>query len=113
MNDGQKLDAILEGVRGIERWQAGHEGRHLGLEAQVIAHHETLYGNGKPGLKAELQAVEARCNQSDALARVAAKAAGSRLRDRILPALATNLITAAIVAVAAWLLWLYAMHPGP
>ena len=67
MTSDEKLDKLIEDMHISRNWQIDHSARHDALAKEVSNHEHTLYGNGMPGLKSAVEALQMRAGQQPSI----------------------------------------------
>jgi len=116
MTGEERFEAIasdLAEIKGcvarLETAHAVHAKGHEAIDMALADHKETLYGNGHPGLKADVARIESQCDVR------CAKMENSYVPawQRILIGIVTGAGSALIVAFVVWLFWMGQTHPKP
>ena len=95
----QEVGEAVKGVAGdmqkVLGWQAKHDGQAAGRQLQVDELRETVFGNGRKGLKSDVQRISDHC---------AARSKATSGWRTLWFGVGRVLIAAAIIGVVSWML---------
>ncbi|MDD4888886.1 MAG: hypothetical protein PHU85_03065 [Phycisphaerae bacterium] len=91
----EDLKAIHEKLDQIILWQNAHTVEHRTVDRDMEEYRETLFGNGRPGLKADVQSIKQTCD---------AKTCASPIRQAIID-MGVKVLAGAILMFIGWLLF--------